>query len=494
MERIAPGLAGVSSAAILKAFDALERAGIEMHSFMLMRHGKVCAEGWWKPFSPGYKHIMFSFSKSITSTAIGFAEQEGLLSLDEKLTDIFPESVPENPSRNLEKADIESLLTMSCGHGTEMDVFAKDGNMVAEFMSHPFMYEPGSHFLYNTMGTNMLCAVLKRKSGKNLTEFLRPRLFEPLGMSDDITCHVLPEGIEAGGFGLSMNTEDMARFIQFVADEGRINGKCLLNGAWFERASAKHIENGDGSADSAMGYGYQFWRCKPDGVFRGDGAYGQYGIVFTKQDASLAITSAEINMQACMDAIWDNLLPGLTDSPVTGEEEAERELAYRLKHLSLRAMPGFQLAECQEAVSGRIYIPEGEYHSFTTIVGGAGCTAAKYPMPDNDRMESLSFIFKDNKGFLEFTQRNGVYALELGLCGGYAVTGVNGVPFAVNACWMSENKLEMLIRNLNTASGRRAVFEFAGNKLNLTLDWTPPVGPGLAGTDFTKVVFNSEIV
>jgi len=113
-------------------------------------------------------------------------------------------------------------------------------------------------------------------------------------------------------------------------------------------------------------------------------------------------------------------------------------------------------------------------------------------VPEDDRLQSVSFRFKDNKGFLECRQESGTYALELGLSGAYAVTDVNGVPFAMNACWRSEDKLEMYIRNLNAASGRKAVFEFHGNEMRLSLDWTPPVGPGLAGTDFTEALFKLE--
>ncbi|MDR1560518.1 MAG: beta-lactamase family protein [Clostridiales bacterium] len=490
MERVTPASAGVSPRAVLGMLDALRRAGVETHSFMLTRRGKVCAEGWWKPFAPEYKHIMFSFSKSFTSTAIGFAEQEGLLSLDEKLADIFADALPENPGENLRKAEIKHLLTMTCGHEVKTDVLSPTDNMAADFMARPFVYEPGTHFSYNTAGTNMLCDILKRKIGKNLTEFLKPRLFEPLGMSDDIGCFTLPGGIEAGGFGYSIRTEDMARFIEFVANKGKLGEKQLLNADWFDRATAKQVENGDGTTDWGVGYGYQFWRCKPEGVYRGDGAYGQYGIVFPAYDATLVITSAELIMQDCLDAVWTHLLPGFNDFPVTGEEEAEQELSYRLKHLSLPVMPGFQLTEARDALNGSVFIPDKQYHSFTTIIGGAGCVATRYPVPLDDFLKSISFIFKDGKGYLECRQNSGVYALDLGLQGDYAVTDVNGVPFAVNSCWRSDKKLEVLIRNLNAASGRRADFEFEENKLKLNLDWTPPIGPGLAGTDYTEVTFS----
>ena len=125
---------------------------------------------------------MFSFSKSLTSTAIGFARQEGILSLEEKLVDIFPDKLPENPSENLKKAEIRHLLMMGCGHETEIpNLGLGDPDWIKSFLTHPFVYEPGTHFLYNTAGTNLLSAILTRKTGQTLTEFLRPRLMEPWG-------------------------------------------------------------------------------------------------------------------------------------------------------------------------------------------------------------------------------------------------------------------------------------------------------------------------
>ena len=215
LERVSPESVGISSKSILEFLRRAREACVEMHGLMVLRHGKVCAEGWWAPYGPQYKHSMFSFSKTLTATAIGFAEQEGLLSLEEKLVDIFPDRCPENPSENLRKADIYSLLTMSCGHENEISA-QEDASpdWISAFLHHDFPYAPGTMFQYNTPGTNMLAAILRRKTGMGLTEFLEPRLLAPLGI-ENARCLRLAVGVERGGAGYFLSTEDMARVAQF---------------------------------------------------------------------------------------------------------------------------------------------------------------------------------------------------------------------------------------------------------------------------------------
>ena len=165
--RVTPESVGISSQAILNTLDAMDALGVEMHGIMLVRHGKVCAEGYWKPYNKKTPHIMFSFTKSLVSTAIGFARQEGLLSLDEKLVDLFPGKLHEHPSENLKKCQIYHLLVMGCGHETEPQI-QRNPDWISAFLAHPFVYEPGTHFLYNSAGTNLLCAILQKKDGANL--------------------------------------------------------------------------------------------------------------------------------------------------------------------------------------------------------------------------------------------------------------------------------------------------------------------------------------
>ena len=332
LERVTPESVGIHSEGILKFIDLAESRGLELHSMMLLRHGKVCAEGWWKPYNPASPHMMFSFTKALTSTAIGFACQEGALSLDDRLSELFPDKMPENPSENLLACTVRDLLTMSCGHETEINTFdVNEPDWIKNFLSHEFKYKPGTCFMYNTAGTNMLCAALKRRTGEDLFEYLTPRLFEPLGI-ENIECFRLPDGIEMGGAGSRLKTEDMARFILFVSRHGKWEGKQLLNAEWFDMASANQVStispaNNADNPDWRCGYGFQFWRCVPEHVFRADGAFGQYGVVFEDKDTVLILQSSSSNQQEQLTCAWEALLPAITDE----ETLPESPMAHVLK-------------------------------------------------------------------------------------------------------------------------------------------------------------------
>ena len=314
-ERVSPASVGVDPDGIRAFLKKAEDEGIDLHSVMLLRRGKVCFEKWWAPHSPDEFHDMWSFSKSLTSTAVGFAVQEGSLALSDRLADLFPDKLPREVSDNLAKATVRDLLTMSCGHETEPRLWHHP-DWIRGFLSHEFRYEPGTMFQYNTMGTNMLCAALRRRTGQELTEYLRPRLLDPLGIGEIQMQMHMPDGTEAGGAGYRMRTEDMARFITFVAGRGSWQGERLLDGSWFDLAASKQIETDNPvyapkSPDWKMGYCFQYWVCRPEGVFRADGMYGQFGIVMPKQDAALVITEQTEKTQAVLSAVWDELLPAM---------------------------------------------------------------------------------------------------------------------------------------------------------------------------------------
>lgn len=206
LQHVTPESVGVPSQAVLDLLDEFYRQGVEMHGLMLLRHGQVYAEGHWAPYNAQTPHILFSFSKSLTSTAIGFAVQEDILSLEDKLVDLFPDKVPENPSENLQACCVRDLLMMACGHAKEIDWVASSSDWVSQFLEDPFVYQPGTHFLYNTAGTNMLSAIITRKTGLTLTQFLQPRLFDPLEMGQ-VFCQPLADGTEMGGAGMYLTLE-----------------------------------------------------------------------------------------------------------------------------------------------------------------------------------------------------------------------------------------------------------------------------------------------
>ncbi len=350
LPRSSPEAQGVSSAAVLSFVEAADRDIDSMNSFMLLRHGHVVAEGWWFPYNADSPHALFSLSKSFTSTAIGLAIAEGKLSLDDEVLKFFSDNAPSDPSGNLKAMRVSDLLRMSTGHQTEPPRPA-DQPWTKAFLAHPVPFKPGTHFLYNTSGTYMLSAIVQKATGQTVLEYLRPRLFEPLGIEHP-TWETSPEGISTGGYGLSVRTEDIARFGQLYLQKGKWQGKQLLPEAWVETATARQTSNGSSpDSDWDQGYGYQFWRCR-HGAYRGDGAFGQYCIVLPEQDTVIAITSGVRDMQAVLNLIWDRLLPALKSSPLAPDEAGRKKLEHTLKSLSLRPVEG---KGSPAKVSGRKY-------------------------------------------------------------------------------------------------------------------------------------------
>ena len=228
LPRSTPEAQGISSAAILGFIQAADRQVKEMNSFMLVRHGHVVAEGWWTPYAAETPHVLYSLSKSFTSTAVGLAVAEGKLSIDDEVLKFFPEDAPAAPTNNLKAMRVRDLLCMSTGHQTEARLAeTNEFSWTKTFLAHPVPHKPGGHFLYNTAGTYMQSAILQKVTGLTVLDYLRPRLFEPLGIENP-TWGTSPQGISLGGYGLNIRTEDIAKFGQLYLQKGQWHGKQLV--------------------------------------------------------------------------------------------------------------------------------------------------------------------------------------------------------------------------------------------------------------------------
>jgi CubicO group peptidase (beta-lactamase class C family) len=372
-----------TSAAVLAFVDAVEQKVGGLHSFMLLRNGQVAAEAWWAPYAPSYPHQLFSLSKSFTSTAVGMAVTDGKLTVDAPVLSFFPGEAPAKVSDNLATMRVRHLITMSTGHdkdATGPTVSASDGNWVKAFLALPVEHEPGTKFVYNSAATYMLSAIVQKLVGATVLDYLRPRLFDPLGIKGE-TWETCPRGINKGGWGLSVKTEDIARFGQLYLQKGQWKGRQLVPEKWVAEATSKQIDNGTGeSSDWTQGYGYQFWRCR-HGAFRGDGAFGQFCVVMPAQDAVLAITSGVSDMQAVLNAAWDHLLPALppagarTDGLASSAPPAD--LQRRLSHLAVHPQEGSATSPTAGRVSGRsirFEANEEKIRSATIAFNGDRCT------------------------------------------------------------------------------------------------------------------------
>ena len=466
-ERCTPEEVGIPSSAVMKFLDRVEMTGIELHSIMMLRHGKVFAEGWWRPFAPNLKHSMFSFTKSLLSTAIGFAEQEGKLSLDERVADILSDKISEKTSEQLKRATIADFLKMSCGQHTEPGFGGQD--WARDFFAQEAPHEPGSYFLYNTAGTNVLCLVLLRKTGENLFDYLRPRLFDKIGMAADIDCSKLADGTDMGGAGSRLHTEDMARFMTFVANKGMWQGEQLLRREWFERATAAQIDSTNNqppqNVDWLQGYCYQYWRCAPEGSFRADGAFGQFGIVLEKQDAVIIITQCNDDPQVSLSLLWENILPAMGDEPLPASDDAEA-LKTRLGRLMLRVFPRSRQFRTETVVSGKLYTAQSDI-SVSAFLGGLAMGAADR----SPKLEKIGLEFGDSDCFFVVVAGGDTYKLPF--CPfGYLKAGgeVAGEKYAFGGRWRANGVFELENRILERIGGVRYILRFDSDGVTVERD------------------------
>jgi CubicO group peptidase (beta-lactamase class C family) len=339
LPRSTPEVQGVNSSGILDFVKAIEADNLNLHSLMVLRNGKVMAEGWWAPYAADLKHTLYSLSKSFASTAIGFAVSEGKLTVDDKVISFFPEALPDMVSENLGKMRVQDLLTMRTGHEQDSTPAlreARDPNWIRSFLAYPVKKEPGTFFVYNSGATYMLSAIIQKLTGQTLISYLKPRLFIPLGI-EGADWEVDPNGINTGGWGLRVKTEDIAKFGQLYLQKGMWNGKRVLSEKWIDEATSAHVPAKDSESDWEQGYGYQFWRCRHD-AYRGDGAFGQYCIVLPKLNMVIAMTSETGDMGAVMNQVWKHILPAVQDSAALNKS-VQTQLKQKLAALALPVPP-----------------------------------------------------------------------------------------------------------------------------------------------------------
>lgn len=464
LPRSTPAAQGVNAARIINFIDAINESNHEFHSFMLLRHGQVIAEGWWAPYAPELRHTMYSMSKSFASTAVGFAVMEGKLKVTDPVMQFFPESLPTEISPELRKLSIKDLLTMSVGHETDTSqAMRKEEDWVKTFLAFPFKYQPGTQFLYNSGATYMCSAIVQKVTGQKIVDYLKPRLFDPLQI-ENMDWETCPKGINVGGWGLRVKTEDLAKFGQLFLQKGQWNGKQLVAKEWVEEATRFKIQqpapanptrpNADN--DWLQGYCYQFWRCRHN-AYRGDGANGQYTIVMPEKDAVLVITSESPNMQGQLDLVWEHLLPAFDEpnkdaSAITNLKSKTAGLALPLAKNSLStpwSKRSFQL-ETNEM-----------------------------------NLKNLRLSFAKSKGLLELQADKENYSIPFGL-GAWKTgettfpgndlsakpvsrsSGVRVKKTVANGIWKDANTFELTLRYIESPHHDLLTFHFNDKQMELT--------------------------
>ena len=346
-----PSATGTDAAGILRFVRALEASpSQEPHGLIVLRHGHVVAQGWWAPYTPGRRHLLYSLSKSFTSAAAGLAVAEGLLRLDDPVLAYFPEVDRESTDPRTRRMLVRHVASMASGHTRDTfdEAFADpDVDPVHAFLRIPPDEEPGSVFAYNQPATYTLGAIVQRVTGGSLLDYLRPRLLDPLGIGP-LGWQERPAGRQIAFTGLFAPTDAVARLGQLLLQRGRWGDRQLLPEEWVDAATSVQVGTprpfgGPGEAEAdpddsdwQQGYGFQHWMSRHG--FRGDGAYGQFCVVLPEHDVVVAITAQTPDMQETLDLAWEHLLPAFAGP---GSHEADEELA---AHLAAAAIPALPLA------------------------------------------------------------------------------------------------------------------------------------------------------
>ncbi len=470
LPRSTPAAEGVSAAGILAFLEAIGKSKHELHSLMLVRHGRVVAEGWWSPYAPQFNHTMYSMSKSFTSTAVGFAVAEGRLAVADRVVSFFPKELPDQVSENLAALRVKDLLTMSVGNEREpTGAVVKEENWVKSFLAQPLTHVPGSTFMYNSAATYMCSAIVQKLTGQPILDYLKPRLFHPLGI-DGATWETCPRGINTGGWGLSIQTEGLAKFGQLYLQKGVWHGRHILPAKWVEEATTFKIQQPSPASpgrpnaqnDWVQGYCYQFWRGQHN-AYRGDGAFGQYTLVLPDQDAVIAMTGESNDMQGELDLVWEHLFPALKAKPLPADPQSQSRLQRTLLSLALKLPQGKVSSPASGRISGKLFRIEDN------ALG----------------LQSASFVFQNNGCQLILRDAQAEYSLTCGLekwqrgetalphtpprivSGGAPKPGTKH-KFAASGIWKSDDTFEIMLRYYETPHHDSLTCQFEGDKVKIS--------------------------
>jgi hypothetical protein len=354
---------------------------------------------------------------------------------------------------------VRDLLTMQTGHHDE-DIanfpFTLEGSAVARFLQVPVSHKPGTFFVYNTPATYMLSAIVQKVTGQTVLDYLGPRLFEPLGI-DYPTWEMSREGVAMGGFGLSIRTEDIARFGQLYLQKGMWQGKQLVPAEWVAAATSRQVSNGSSpTSDWEQGYGYQFWRAR-HGFYRGDGAYGQFCLVLPQYDTVIAITSGTRDMASVMNLVWDRLVPALEPAALPPSAVNDKALTTKLAALTLP--------------------PQAERATPAVVSAAAG---QRYTFDSNPQtIESVSIAAPASEGTTVTLHMDGIDQAITSVPGAWRkgtlrFKGVDDVV-ASSGGWTASDTYTLRVVRYRTPFVTTYTMQFAGDDLHLTVDQN--VGP-----------------
>lgn len=472
-----PEATGISSKVINEMLQEMEREDCELHSLMILRHGKVAVETYQAPLTRDDPHMVYSVSKSFLATAFGFALEEGLLTKETKFLDIFPDYKPKKQDKYLEKLTIGHLVSMTSGKAASVKG-REEKDWLKIFIDAKWAFEPGTDWRYINDNFYVAAAAITRVAKMSVTEYLTPRLFEPLGI-DVPVWEKSPTGIEAGGWGLFLKTEDIAKLILCYMNGGKYNGVQVIPEWWTKEATSYQNDNSSSQSksDCKAGYGYGFWRCAGmENTYRCEGLYSQYAIAIPNYDACVITTSSNSNLQQTLDIIWKYIEKSFIDETDT-EDSVKCELAPEESPIVT------ERSSLEKEIEGKVYALRKPIFLNKAVhipVSSLPMPVVYYLENRGGNMTDISFKFNEYGFHFSWTEDGDVKnTIPVGM-NGTALNGeihLSGLTYKVisDAHWEDENTLTITIRALCAVAKRILTFKFDGDKITMY----PDIYPGL---------------
>ena len=447
---VSPESVGLDSSVILAYLQKLEAEGHCLHGFSILRHGKIAAEGYYAPQQPQWKHRMYSTSKSFVSVAIGMLQDEGKITIQDKIASYFPEKLPEHLHPYIADASIRDLLMMSTPFqdSTYTVSLNPENDWIRSFFECEPSHRAGQIFSYDTSATTVLTALVEKLSGMELLDYLRSKGFDEMGFSREAICVKTPDGkVSWAGSGILCTLHDLNKFALLCLNMGNYNGKQLVSEEYMREATSKQIENGE------HGYGYQFW-CTPHG-FACRGMGGQMVFYMPEQDMAF-VTIGDMQgqpgyIQRMEDLFYDMVLPSVVEERPENPE-AYQALTEYCAQLKIQTVKGAAESPYANKVSGKLYHMREN---------GAGAIMSL-------QLKTLRVDFEGDEGMLSWEDAEGLKTLRFGFghhvhqnFPGFSpkeetegkpviVYGFNGIkvplylPCIVSGAWKSDHELEIL--------------------------------------------------
>lgn len=474
LEHVTPEEVGVDSNVITAFLNEINEKGLGLQSFTMVRHDKVFAQGFFTPYNANSPHVLYSMSKSVTSTAVGFAISEGLLNLNDRVVDFFPDYIMGKRPFN-RMLTIRMLLTM---HSDKLiTVLDEKGqkDWIASFLGSAFILPPNTKFNYISENTFMLSAIVSKVTGMSVIDYLYPRMFEPLGIEKPFG-EVDGQGNFAGGWGLYMKSEDLAKFFLPYLHNGKwLDGTQLVPELWVQEATRKQVESvHDGFIDNMCGYGYQFWKNPVANSARADGLFGQRCFMFPSLDALVVLNCGEAEDYKVMKVFWKYFPNCFGYNALPENKLAHEEMLKTIDACHVEDLPATEInRELEAKISGRtIKCKTSEFVSVVTI----SITQMLYNKPGE--INEMRFDFTDDK--LRFTWKEKEYenTIDVGLNGEYGESEITLADLHYHtyskAAWQEDGTLKLWIRPIETAHVRKFTFEFRDdNTVKVINEMTP---------------------